>query len=548
MLVAFLGVGLFGGLLLAVGVIIPAYQARQATRTDEPGTPYGFVLLNFPPGENVKTVTIDGQGVILRPGAENQWSMHAAPGPHTLFVDFSTDSALNQVKTFKTTINVSAGRVTEIDAVPVVELKVPNNDLTTIPAPDPKSAAGEGLTAPVDPAQLRSDAPNASTPLADAVEVLTDPAQMPEYEGALVDFSEPKVRVWIDEPGLIISLKRLDFDGPEGSGLMYDSRNTWGVDSFREARTGKTIEVPPGRYQVLVQDLDYGWSIDQRGTIQIGNGVQTVHVRRRFPELKADGYGFPLPFRWAGKLYEIMTADQVSTINGYLARLSGNTSTGSAGPESFFIGHPLLDQIVIVQPPGHQTLKYQPSQVRLKLEGNNTLVQFRHDQGAIRWSHSVPEGFIMPPGAVTYRVSYQNFSWPGAKPELVIVDPLVVTSIVIPPLSRMLIKEMVMKTADDDSGLGNEELIWFRQYPIYIPSAAIPVARKLVLAWVDGKPDISESELLAIANETSGSSYTWETLWQYPAVEIHLMPSILVPGSTPGTWRIKEPPDGAVSP
>ncbi len=146
MLVAFLGVGLFGGLLLAVAVIIPAYQARQSTRTGEPGTPYGFVLLNFPPGENVKTVTIDGQGVILRPGAENQWSMHAAPGPHTLFVDFSTDSALNQVKTYKTTINVSAGRVTEIDAVPVVESKVPNNELT-IPAQDPKSAAGEGLTA-----------------------------------------------------------------------------------------------------------------------------------------------------------------------------------------------------------------------------------------------------------------------------------------------------------------------------------------------------------------------------------------------------------------
>jgi hypothetical protein len=74
------------------------------------------------------------------------------------------------------------------------------------------------------------------------------------------------------------------------------------------------------------------------------------------------------------------------------------------------------------------------------------------------------------------------------------------------------------------------------------------VARKLVEAWVDGMPEVAESELLAIAREASGSGSTWEQIWDYPAAEVHLMSSILVAGSAPGTWRIKEPPEGAVQP
>ena len=386
-----------------------------------------------------------------------------------------------------------------------------------------------------------------SVPLGDAVEVLTDPSKMPEYTGGLVGFSEPRVRVWIDEPGLIVSLKRLDFEGSEGSALMYDSRNTWGGDSFREAQTGKPAEVPPGRYQVLVQDLDYGWSVDQRGTIQIGNGVQTVHVRRRFHEFTPDGDGFPVPFRWAANSYQITNTEQIAAINGYLALLSGKTDTATADPQPLFNGQPLLEQIVTRELEGGWALAYLPPRVSVKLEGSNTEVQFRHSLGTIRWSHSVPEGFKVPGAGISGQVVYRNFRWPNAKPVLIEVDPFSEAPIVVPALSRNFIKETVMTTEGNKTDY-NDALLWFRRYSTYMSSQAVPAARRLILAWADGKPDVPEAELLEVVKEASGDAVSWENLWQVGAVDHHLMTAILEPGSTPGTWRIKEPPEGALAP
>ncbi len=386
-----------------------------------------------------------------------------------------------------------------------------------------------------------------SVPLGDAVEVLTDPSKMPEYTGGLVGFSEPRVRVWIDEPGLIVSLKRLDFEGSEGSALMYDSRNTWGGDSFRESQTGKPAEVPPGRYQVLVQDLDYGWSVDQRGTIQIGNGVQTVHVRRRFHEFTPDGDGFPVPFRWAANSYQITNTEQIAAINGYLALLSGKTDTATADPQPLFNGQPLLEQIVTRELEGGWALAYLPPRVSVKLEGSNTEVQFRHSLGTIRWSHSVPEGFKVPGAGISGQVVYRNFRWPNAKPVLIEVDPFSEAPIVVPALSRNFIKETVMTTEGNKTDY-NDALLWFRRYSTYMSSQAVPAARRLILAWANGKPDVPEAELLDVVKEASGDAVSWENLWQVGAVDHHLMTAILEPGSTPGTWRIKEPPEGALAP
>ena len=386
-----------------------------------------------------------------------------------------------------------------------------------------------------------------SIPLADAVEVLTDPLKMPEYSGGIVGFSEPRVRVWIDEPGLIISLRRLDFDVSEGSALTFDSRNTWGVDSFREARTGKPAEVPPGRYQVLVQDLDYGWSVDQRGTIQLGNGVQTVHVRRRFHEFKADGDGFPLPFRWAGNSYQITNAGQIAAINGYLALLSGKTNTATADPKPLFIEHPLFEQVVTRELDGGWALAYRPPMVSFRFEGSDTELQFRHNLGTIRWSHSVPEGFKVPGAGMTGQIFYRNFRWPNAKPISIQVDPFSEGPIVVAPLSRKLIKETVMTTDVNNSGF-DDTLLWVRRLETYMSSRAVPAVRRLVLAWLDGQPDVPEAELLEVVRESSGDAVRWENLWLYPAVDHHLMTAILEPGSTPGTWRIKEPPEGSLAP
>ena len=116
----------------------------------------------------------------------------------------------------------------------------------------------------------------------------------------------------------------------------------------------------------------------------------------------------------------------------------------------------------------------------------------------------------------------------------------------VPPLSRNIIKETVLTT--DVSYQGFPRLLWFRRLETYISPQAVPAARRLILAWLDGQPDVPEADLLETVRESYGEAATWENLWRFGAADHHLMTAILEPGSTPGTWRIKEPPEGALAP
>jgi len=530
-IVATLGIAVLSSLGFATVWIVSYLPAP-----DEIG-PRVYCVIRTPVAENVKYVTIDGKQAILEPGGPGEWRTKSSSGIREIYVAYDSDSVLNQERFFTTTANVAPGRTTVITAEPVMVRSLTRPKGIEVPA--------NANSSPV--ATVVANVPSSpSIPLADAVEVLTDPSKMPEYSGEIVGFSEPKVRVWIDEPGLIISLWRVGFDASEGSELMFDSRNSWGVDSFREARTGKPAEVPPGRYQVLVQDLDYGWCVDQRGTIQIGNGVQTVHVRRRFHEFKPDGDGFPVPFRWAANSYQITNAEQIAAINGYLTLLSGKTDTTTVDPKPLFEGHPLFDQVVTDNLRGGWTLAYLSPKVSLKLEGSSTEVKFHHSLGTVRWSHSVPEGFKVPDAGISCQVVYQDFRWLDVQRISFQVDPFSEAPIVVPPLSRNVIKETVLTT--DVSYQGFPRLLWFRRLETCISPQAVPAARRLILAWLDGQPDVPEAELLETVRESYGDAATWENLWRFGAADHHLMTAILEPGSTPGTWRIKEPPEGALAP
>ncbi len=544
-LVATLGLGIVSSLGFAVVLILP--------HLPPPGdlAPHATYVIRTPGAENLKYISIDGLQATLQPGGPGEWRIKTTPGTHNIYVSYNSDSMLNQERFFTVTASVERGQTTVVTAEPAqvrslmrspgVEAPVPG--AAEMPQNSPKSASAERQVG----IQTFPPVSAPSVPMGDAVEVLTDPKQMPDNTGGSWGSFKSKVRVWIDEPGLFISLRRLDFEVSEGSPLTYDSRNTWGEDSFREARTGKPAEIPPGRYQVLVQDLDYGWSVDQRGTILVGNPFQTVHVRRRFPELIADGYGFPLPFRWAGNSFEIDNADQVAAINGCLARLSERTHAPSSDVKQLFSGHALFDQIVKDDASGEWTLKYQPPRVVLKIEGNDTEVSFRHKLGSIRWSQSVPDGFHVPGAGISYQVNYRKFKWPNAQPASVQVDPFSDAPIVVPQLSRSVVREIVANTPLARSGNNSASLTWFSKYDhIYMSPDAVPVVRALVLAWLDGHPDVLESELLAVYNEFSGKTTTWENLWQYPGAGILLMTSILEPGKTPGSWRIKDPPEDAL--
>ncbi len=81
--------------------------------------------------------------------------------------------------------------------------------------------------------------------------------------------------VWIDEPGLLIRMKRIGFDSSDGDVPNYEyySKHTWGTGRLWRpiSLANNPQHFPSGRYEVLVKDLDYGWQLDRRGTITIGN-------------------------------------------------------------------------------------------------------------------------------------------------------------------------------------------------------------------------------------------------------------------------------------
>lgn len=554
MIVGVMGFVILGGGLLILGIAIPVYMASQTTRSDDPGTSHGFVLLHIPAGENVKTVTIDGQGVILRPGAENQWSMHAAPGPHTLYVDFDTDSALAQVKTYKTTINVAAGKVTDVDAVPVVALKSSNNELMK-PAQDPKSAAGAGMMASADSAVARSEATSPSIPLADAVEVLTDPAQMPapatgKVTGGFGTFDqEMSQAVWIDEPGLLIRMKRLGFEGEIGKEIEYYSKVAWGTGPFMGTndRGEFPYHFPAGRYQVLVQDLDYGWPIDRRGTITIGNGPMYVHVKRSFQahlKLSSGTDQYPLAFRWAGKTYQIATPEEVQIVNGLLATTApwAIPKAPYVVPESFR-NHPLFVDAVQADPvSGQHTLKHERTVMRIEMRSPGLKAGFKTAVGQIAWNSpaqlpAVYEAFV-PRQQIQGILADDSLGLHGADVAIPANELEVGTWVVRRDLKRC---------AESLRAAGElqppAQLIWFGEVA-YISNNTVPVARRLVLAIAEGKPDVPETELLAL-----GQAATLDELWRAGfQISEQTLKALVIPGSTPGTWRLKEPPEGAVTP
>jgi hypothetical protein len=78
----------------------------------------------------------------------------------------------------------------------------------------------------------------------------------------------------------------------------------------------------------------------------------------------------------------------------------------------------------------------------------------------------------------------------------------------------------------------------------YVGDSRIPAARRLVMAIAEGKPDVPETELLELGKAA--------TLDELCAVQNQkpeqTLKALIIPGNTPGTWRLKEPPEGAVQP
>jgi len=328
MFVGILSFGTLSAVGLAVAWIAPWIGSNSRTNPESiawysPGNPtsnQATLTVLFPAGEIPQSIRLDGQEMTLAPVPQQgngNWSVMTEVGPHDLQVIYESAADAGQEKFYHSTINVSRGGVTSVDAVPTLRPRV----LPVNPGAAPDR---------VDQTRQQPRLPPGTTdsiPLADAVEVSTDVENWPRYPYQIGTGVELKTQVWIDEPGLVIRLKPLDFEGKENGYEEYVASREWGIGYFKRIGVpfGQAGNLSPGRYRVLVQDLDYGWELDRRGTIVIGQGQQTIHVKRSFVGQQMIPNDYPVNFGWAGQSYQLTTAGQVSAMNRCVSLLSGES-------------------------------------------------------------------------------------------------------------------------------------------------------------------------------------------------------------------------------
>ena len=438
---------------------------------------------------------------------------------------------------------------------------IPQAPAPASPAPPPRESEMQPASAEPTPlfggnVDSSSGSQSPSIPLADAVEVISEIEKWPRYPYMQNSFmTSPRTHVWIDEPGLMIRLKPLDFDGAENLSVEYVPDQSWGVCLFHySGDLGKSpMDIPPGRYRVLVQDLDYGWDLDRRGTLVIGQGQQTIHLKRSF----VGQHTTPVPkganFRWAGKTYRMKNAAEMNAVNQMLAAIAGGETEASRFGVNFadvdFTGHPLAEQLTQPQPGPERKLKSAPRSMKLEIPAGLNIWRVEistSDLSHISWTQSSPMEFHLPPGPLTYEIFYKSgFAWPGNGSQYKLVpESLPNQTLVAQGLTKAAMRRIIDANRKE-SGQYGSYLGWFEEKSISLPKHAVKAAERLMLAWLDGQPEVPEAELLQI-----GGVETWEMLWAngQSGQPEKLMTIVLQPGSAPGTWRLKEPPEGAVAP
>ncbi len=567
MIVGLMGFVVLGGGLVFFALAIPWYMAVQKT----PIETATVVLADDP---KIVSVYVDGNPVehLISEAEGHRW-FETTTGQHTIYIGFESNST--EEKFFHNTLTLTHGR-NVIDAQPTTR---PRNAGTPMPtlhqagvlpvivAPTDKplpGAASMYATKPSGVTIVANAPPSPSIPLADAVEVLTDPQTMPAPAmGVTSGYEEGMTQaVWIDEPGLLIRMKRLGFEGEDGAEIEYYSKVAWGTGPFMSMITGGELpyHFPAGRYRVLVQDLDYGWPLDRRGTITIGNGPLYVHVKRTFQahqKLSSGTDRFPLAFRWAGKTYQITTPDEVNVVNMLLTTLDPQSKATVFVPESFRT-HPLFLEAVHIDPQGWgHSLKRVRTLAQLDVQSQGLQAGFMSSLGRIAWDGpTLSPKFFVPRQELRTFIRDDSFGWDY--PPVYDNRPVENSADLSVPIQVRRDREWVRKmieTGPAQSETINVYFSWFGD-TADMRRAFAPVVHKLVASWAAGQPDVAEADLLKLAGVT-----TIEELWRspaatpagaFPASDAPVTPAtpwaIVVPGKEPGTWRMKEPPEGAVAP
>ncbi len=120
LLVGILGVATLGIVLLAIGIMIPYYVARNApVGPAQPVSPaQAYVQIQSSLNETVTGVTIDGAPVFVTQINGGMWQLRTTPGEHTFVVSFSSPDPARFERVYETKIIASINGST-IEAVPV---------------------------------------------------------------------------------------------------------------------------------------------------------------------------------------------------------------------------------------------------------------------------------------------------------------------------------------------------------------------------------------------------------------------------------------------
>ena len=248
---------------------------------------------------------------------------------------------------------------------------------------------------------------------------------------------------------------------------------------------------------------------------------------------------------------------EIAAVNGLLAATNSVNPVSFATPNSFR-KHLLFQEAVETDSPEGHSLKRERTVAQIDIQSADMQAGFISPLGRLEWKgpQKTPVGLYVPRQELRMFVKDELMGW--YSPEWYDNHPIATDDPLATPLVARRDRALIKKFAETVPAEGQAINVWFYWFGTEtdLPRKSAPAIRRLISAWADEHPDVPEAELLPLGGATS-----FEELWKLPtpAAAIPAVnekdepkpefvhPAFLVPGSTPATWRLKEPPEGAVA-
>lgn len=227
--------------------------------------------------------------------------------------------------------------------------------------------------------------------------------------------------------------------------------------------------------------------------------------------------------------------------------------------------HFVVEAIEIDPQSGSARLKRERTLAQIDIPSANMHAGFMSPLGRLEWKgpYKSPRALFVPRQELRMFVRDEQIGWDSA--DWYDNQPIATSDPLTTPLVARRDRAFIKKFAETEPPKSQVVNLWFQWFGtnLDLPRKSAPAIRRLISAWADGQPDVPEAELLQVGGATTLAELfirptslnaapavtveTGEPKTEEPKTEF-VPPAFLVPGSTPGTWRIKEPPEGALAP